>query len=286
MAAGDPPRDRRGVADDRRGLADIDVSRPNVARVYDAFLGGKDNFAADREFVNNAIRIAPKAPLAAKANRAFLRRVVRYLVAEAGITQLLDIGSGLPTQGNVSEVAHEADPAVHVVHVDNDPVVYTHSKALLAGAPTTDIVIGDIRRPADILAHPTVRALIDFSRPVGLLLLAILHHIEDHEDPAWIAAQLRDAMPSGSYLAISSFRMPGHELPDLRAATIEGEKLLTGKLGSGRWREDEEIIAWFGDWELLEPGWVSLAEWRPAMRGRVRRDEVYHSFFGGVARKK
>jgi hypothetical protein len=279
MAAGDP-------SGNRRGLVDIDVSRPNVARVYDAFLGGKDNFAADREFVHKAIEIAPKAPLAARANRAFLRRVVRYLVAEAGITQLLDIGSGLPTQGNVSEVAHEVDPAVHVVHVDNDPVVYTHSKALLAGAPTTDIVTGDVRRPADILASPAVRALIDFDRPVGLLLLAVLHHIEDHEDPALIAAQLRDAMPSGSYLAISSFRMPGTDLPDLRAKTIEGEKLLTGKLGSGRWREDEEIIAWFGDWELLEPGWVSLAEWRPAVRGRIRRDEVYHSFFGGVAKKK
>ena len=279
MAEGDQPGGRYPVAG-------IDVSKPNVARVYDAFLGGKDNFAADREFVDNAIRIAPKAPLAARANRAFLRRVVRYLVGEAGITQLLDIGSGLPTQGNVSEVAHEIDPAVHVVHVDNDPVVYTHSKALLAGAPTTDIVDGDVRRPAEILADPALRALIDFGRPVGLLLIAILHHIEDHEKPAWIAAQLRDAMPAGSYLAISSFRMPGPELPELRAKTIEGEKLLTGKLGSGRWREDEEIITWFGGWELLEPGWVPLAEWRPAVRGRIRPDEVYHSFYGGVARKK
>jgi hypothetical protein len=264
----------------------IDVSRPNVARVYDALLGGKDNFAADREFVAKAIEMAPKAPLAARANREFLRRVVRYLVGEAGITQLLDIGSGLPTQGNVSEVAHEIDPAVHVVHVDNDPVVYTHSKALLADSRTTDIAALDVRRPDEILAHPVVRGLIDFGRPVGLLLIAILHHIDDHDDPAWIAARLRDAMPVGSYLAISSFRMPGPELPELRAQTIEGEKLLVGTLGSGRWREDEEILTWFGDWELLEPGWVSLAEWRPALRGRIRRDEVYHGFFGGVARKK
>jgi hypothetical protein len=264
----------------------IDVSRPNIARVYDAFLGGKDNFAADRDFVAKAVRMAPKAPLAAQANREFLRRVVRYLVGEAGITQLLDIGSGLPTQGNVSEVAHEIDPAVHVVHVDNDPVVYTHSKALLADSRTTDIVALDVRRPDEILADPVVRRLIDFGRPVGLLLIAILHHIEDHDDPAWIAARLREAMPPASYLAISSFRMPGPELPELRAQTIEGEKLLVGTLGSGRWREDEEIITWFGDWELLEPGWVSLAEWRPAVHGRIRRDEVYHSFFGGVARKK
>lgn len=279
MAGGDPPGDRPPAAD-------FNVSRPNIARVYDAFLGGKDNFAADREFVTKAMRLAPKAPLAAKANRAFLRRVVRYLVAEAGITQLLDIGSGLPTQGNVSEIAHEIDPAARVVHVDIDPVVFTHSKALLANTRTTDIVVGDVRRPAEILADPPVRALIDFGRPVGLLLIAILHHIADHEDPAWIAAQLRDAMAPGSYLAISSFRMPGPELPELRAQTIEGEKLLAGTLGTGRWREDEEIIAWFGDWELLAPGWVSLAEWRPAVRGRIPRDEVYHSFFGGVARKK
>jgi hypothetical protein len=274
------------AGDDRRPAADFDVSKPNVARVYDAFLGGKDNFAADREFVDRVMRQAPKAPLAAKANRAFLRRVVRYLVADAGLTQLLDIGSGLPTQGNVSEVAHEIDPAVNVLHVDIDPVVYTHSKALLANSLTTDIILGDVRRPAAILADPAVRTLIDFGRPVGLLLIAILHHVEDHEDPAWIAAQLRDAMPPGSYLAISSFRMPGPELPELRAATIEGEKLLAGTLGSGRWREDQEILSWFGDWELLEPGWVSLAEWRPAVSGRIKQDEVYHSFFGGVARKK
>jgi len=271
---------------DRRPVTDFDVSKPNVARVYDAFLGGKDNFAADREFVDAAMRLAPKAPLAAKANRAFLRRVVRYLVADAGLTQLLDIGSGLPTQGNVSEVAHEIDPAVHVVHVDIDPVVYTHSKALLANSSTTDIIIGDIRRPAEILADHAVRALIDLERPVGLLLIAILHHIEDHEDPARITAQLRDAMPPGSYLAISSFRMPGPELPELRAATIEGEKLLTGTLGTGRWREDREILTWFGDWELVQPGLVPLAEWRPAVTGRIKQDEVYHSFFGGVARKQ
>ncbi|MBV9382625.1 MAG: SAM-dependent methyltransferase [Streptosporangiaceae bacterium] len=275
---GDPP-DRRST------FADIDVSRPNVARVYDAFLGGKNNFAADREFVEKALQVAPKAPLAALANRAFLRRVVRHLVGEAGITQLLDIGSGLPTQGNVSEVAHEINEAVRVVHVDNDPVVYSHSKALLADARTTDIVLGDVRRPAEILADPAVRALIDFGRPAGLLLIAILHHIDDHDNPGRIAAELRDAMAPGSYLAISSFHMPGPEFPELRAATIEGEKLLMGTLGSGRWREYGEILSWFGDWELLEPGLVSLMEWRPPVRGRIRRDEIYHSFYGGVARK-
>lgn len=269
----------------RYTVADIDITKPNVARVYDCFLGGKDNFAADREFVRQSLEVTPKAPLAARTNRAFLGRVVRYLVEEAGLTQFLDIGSGLPTQGNVSEVTHEIDPAIHVMHVDNDPIVYTHSKALLSDTFTTDIVIGDVRRPAEILADPEVRRLIDFDRPVGLLLFAILHHVEDDDEPGRIAAELRDAMPSGSYLALSSFHMPGPELPQLRALTIESEKLLVGTLGSGRWREYEEIRNWFGDWELIEPGLVPMPDWRPSPGIQVKRDEFYHVFYGGVARK-
>ena len=186
----------------RYTVADIDITRPNVARVYDCFLGGKDNFAADREFVRQALEIAPKAGMSAKNNRAFLSRVVRHLVADVGLTQLLDIGSGLPTQGNVSEIAHAIDPTVHVVHVDNDPIVYTHSKALLTDSWTTDIVVGDVRKPAEILADPDVRKLIDFEKPIGLLLFAILHHVTDDDEPGRIAAQLRDAMPDGSYLAL------------------------------------------------------------------------------------
>jgi S-adenosyl methyltransferase len=269
----------------RYSVADINISKPNIARVYDCFLGGKDNFAADREFVRQSLEVTPKAPLAARVNRVFLRRAVQYLAAEVGLTQFLDIGSGLPTQGNVSEVAHAIDPTIHVVHVDNDPIVYTHSKALLSDKFTTDIVIGDVREPAKILADPDVRRLIDFDRPVGLLLLAILHHVEDADDPGRIAAQLRDAMPPGSYLALSSFHMPGPELPELRALTIESEKLLLGTLGSGRWREGEEIESWFGDWELLEPGVVPLPDWRPEPGIEVLRDEFYHGFVGGVARK-
>jgi S-adenosyl methyltransferase len=269
----------------RQALADIDITKPNVARVYDYFVGGKDNFSADREFARRAMELAPKAPLSAQHNRAFLRRVVRFLVGELGITQLIDIGSGLPTAGNVSEVAHELNPDVHVVYVDNDPVVYTHSKALLSDPVRADIVNADIRDPAGILADPLVERLIDFDRPVGLLLLAVLHHVQDADDPDAIATRLRDAMPSGSYLAISSLRLPGHDLPELRATTIEGEKLLADGLGSGRWREDYEIKSWFGDWELLPPGLVSLQEWRPASPDPIEHDENYHSFFGGVARK-
>jgi len=264
----------------------IDVSKPNVARVYDCMLGGKDNFAADREFVAELLRFAPKAPLGAISNRQFLRRVVRYLVIEAGVTQFIDLGTGLPTQGNVSEVAHEFSPGAHVVHVDYDPIVYTHGKALLADERTTDFVLGDVRRPAEILADPVLRSLIDFDRPVGLLLFAILHHVEDDDRPERIMGEFRDAMPSGSYLAISSLRLPGPELAELRAITIEGEKLMTGALGSGRWREDSEILSWFGDWGLIEPGLVPLADWRPAVQNPAPHPELQHSFSGGVARKK
>ena len=271
--------------DIRDALADIDITKPNIARVYDYFVGGKDNFSADREFARRAMEMAPKAPLAAKNNRAFLRRVVQYLVGEAGITQIIDIGSGLPTAGNVSEIAHEINPEVHVVYVDNDPIVYTHSKALLSDPLRADIINADIRDPVDILTDPTVLRLIDLDRPVGLLLLAVLHHVQDDENPETIAARLRTAMPAGSYLAISSLRLPGPDLPELRAMTIEGEKLLADGLGSGRWREDDQIRSWFGDWELLPPGLVSLQEWRPETQEQIEHDEVYHSFFGGVARK-
>jgi hypothetical protein len=266
-------------------LADLDLTRPNVARVYDAMLGGKDNFAADRGFLAEVLRFAPMAPLGAITNRQFLRRVVRYLLLEAGVTQFLDIGSGLPARGNVSEVAHEICPDARIVHVDNDAIVYTHSKALLADARTTEFVLGDARRPAEILADRGVRSLIDFDEPVGLLLLAILHHIDDEDQPGRIMAELRDAMPAGSYLAISSLRLPGHELPEQRAITIEGEELMTEALGSIRWREDAEIQSWFGHWTMVEPGLVPLADWRPSMPAHTMQPEVHNSFSGGVARK-
>jgi hypothetical protein len=271
--------------DGRHALADIDITKPNVARVYDYFVGGKDNFSVDRAWAQKVIQVAPKAPKSVQQNREFLRRVVRHM-AQAGIDQFLDLGSGLPTQGNVSEVAQEVNPGAHVVYVDNDPMVYIHSRALLSDAKTVEIVNADVRHPAEILASAAVLSLIDFDRPVGLLMLAILHHLQDEDQPGAIAARFRDAMPAGSYLAISSFRMPGPDLPELRAITIENEKVVANGLGSGRWREESELVTWFGDWELLEPGFVSLQQWRPPAGTHIVRDEVYHSVYGGVARKR
>jgi hypothetical protein len=262
----------------------VDAKSANIARVYDAFLGGKDNFAVDREVVQSALRVSPHAPVQARANRAFLRRVVRYLVREAGISQILDIGSGLPAAGNVHEVAHDINPMVRTVYVDNDPVVYVHGQALLADARTTEVVTADARRPSEVLDHPGVREFIDFRQPVGLLLLAILHHINDDEDPSGIMAGFRDAMPRGSYLAISSFRMPQPEQSEQRAITVEMQRLFRAHLGTGHWRSDEAILDWFGDWELLAPGLVPLPNWRPDP-ARAPPDKIYHGFVGGVARK-
>jgi hypothetical protein len=263
----------------------IDVTKPNVARVYDAFLDGKDNFAADRAVVELTLQIAPDAAAGAKANRAFLRRAVRFLAAEAGITQFLDIGSGLPSSGNVHEIAHQVNPATRVVYTDIDPVVSIHSPAMLKKSPTARMVTADIRQPAAILDHPQVRDFIDFSRPVGLLMLAILHHISDSEGPEGITAQFRDALAPGSYLAITSFRMPGPEHPEDAAAARAVQKLFNEKLGTGLWREHEQILAWFGDWELVEPGLVPLPEWHPDIVGQVKRNSTYYGFVGGVARK-
>lgn len=274
------------MADEERAPPGLDVTEPNVARVYDAFLGGKDNYAADRAVVEFALQVTPDAPAGARANRAFLRRVVRYLVAEAGIRQLIDIGSGLPTQGNVHEVARTADPAARVVYVDYDPVVRAHARALLANGPSAVFLTADLREPDKILRSRAVRKAIDFGEPVALLLLAVLHHVNDHEDPAGIVGRLREALPSGSYLAISSFRMPGPEHPEDAAKTAAMEKLFNEKLGTGRWRSQEEILAWFGDWELLEPGLVPLPEWRPDTQASAERDTTYYGFVGGVARKK
>jgi hypothetical protein len=269
----------------------IDTNVPSIARVYDFMIGGKDNFAVDRQVAKMAMEIAPDGPQTALANRDFLQRAVRYLAAEAGIRQFLDIGSGLPTQGNVHEVAQQVAPWAHVVYVDNDPIVLTHSRAMLANDGTTAVVQGDLREPEVILNNPESRALIDFNQPVGLLLLSILHHLNDHEDPTGIAARLIDALPAGSHVAISHFHNPGAEHPVLAAQAVAVEQLFNERLGTGRWRTREEILAYFGDLELLEPGLVPLPLWRPyevdvEQVGRtLELTPIHYTFVGGVARK-
>jgi S-adenosyl methyltransferase len=182
--------------------ASVDVTVPNAARVYDYALGGYHNFAADREFMQRAEVSWPGLGLLAHANRAYLGRVVRFLV-DAGIKQFLDIGSGIPTVGNVHEVAQPIAPGVRVVYVDIDPVAVAHGQEMLAGNPDADAVQADIRRPDEVLDHPVVQELLDFSEPIGLLLIAVLHFVPDADDPAGILAGLRSRLAPGSYVAIS-----------------------------------------------------------------------------------
>ncbi|GII57386.1 hypothetical protein Pth03_57750 [Planotetraspora thailandica] len=242
---------------DRRSWA-FDPTTPNVARLYDYYLGGKDNFAADREAAERILSVAPELRLAARENRAFLGRAVRFL-ARQGITQFLDIGTGLPTQGNVHEVASEVVEDARVVYVDKDPVVLGHARALLAEADGHTVVVeGDLRRPEDILENEDVVKAIDFGRPVGLLLVAIMHFIREEDDPARIVATLRDALPPGSYFVMS------HGTRDARAeAVTTGTKVYENAAAPLVLRSRLEIEALFDGFDLVDPGLVWLPQWRP-----------------------
>ena len=249
--------------------AEIDTSKPHPARMYNAYLGGNDNYPADRAAVRQILRDFPEVHGIALANRAFLQRAVRFLAAEAGIRQFLDIGTGIPSAGNVHEVAGRVAPDTRVVYVDNDPIVHVHANALLTGDP------------AAILAHPSLRELIDFTRPVALLLVAILHFIRDEEDPAGIVATLRDALPPGSQLVLThgtqDFHPPGGA--DMAAA---GYKNATAPLVL---RTHEQVSAFFDGFDLLEPGLVRAPLWRPNGRRPRPRDLEKIGIYAGVGRK-
>ncbi|SEN15707.1 SAM-dependent methyltransferase [Nonomuraea pusilla] len=236
---------------------DFDPNTPNVARLYDYYLGGKDHFPADRAAAEKILEVAPELRAAARANRAFLGRAVRFLAAQ-GITQFLDIGTGLPTQGNVHEVAGEVAPGSKVVYVDRDPVVLVHARALLTGRGDTAVIEGDLRRPEEILKNPDVLGLLDFSRPVGVLLVAILHFIEESDRPDEIIATLRAAMAPGSYLVLS------HGTSDARPEAVDrGTEVYRRSTSPLALRGRDRIRELFEGFELVAPGLVWLPEWRP-----------------------
>ncbi|TQM76909.1 S-adenosyl methyltransferase [Thermopolyspora flexuosa] len=278
-----------GNRENERVPPEIDPSKPSVARVYDFMIGGKDNFAVDREVAQKMLQIAPEAPYNGKANRAFLRRAVTYMAQEAGIRQFLDIGSGLPTVGNVHEVAHEVDPSIRVVYVDNDPIVLVHGRAILADNTTTTVVQADVREPESILENPEVRKFIDFREPVGLLFVAILHHLKDEDDPAGLAARFYEVLAPGSHVAISHFCNPGDRHPGASRLAVESERVFAENLGTGRFRTPEEIQGFFGDLELIEPGLVPPLDWRQdpeTVAGILPPNrDLYHCIYAGVARK-
>jgi SAM-dependent methyltransferase len=259
----------------------VDLSTPNAARMYDYFLGGKDNLAPDRAAAEKALRIAPGIRIAAQQNRAFLGRTVRYL-AEAGIRQFLDIGTGLPTQNNVHEVAHEIVPDASVVYVDNDPVVLAHARAILAGSKNVHIVHADLRRPEDIFDSPEVREHLDFDRPLAILLVAIVHFLQDSDGPDEIVARIRDALPPGGHLVLS--HVCGDALPDTVAPVIDIYRHSSTPITT---RDPERIRGFFGDLELVEPGLVNVSAWRPDSVEAERIAQKYPQayFLAGVARK-
>jgi O-methyltransferase involved in polyketide biosynthesis len=243
---------------DERTPTRLDVSTPNVARMYDFYLGGKDNYAADRAAAEKVLAVAPQTALLARENRAFLGRLVTLLARDLGIHQFIDIGAGLPTRANVHEVAEHAAPGTKVVYVDNDPVVLTHSRALLSGHDNAITIAGDLRRPDEILATPALRELIDLGRPVAVLLIAVLHCLTDDERPAEVVAWLRDALPSGSHLAISHVTAS-----DENDVAWQGVQAYQQASTAMVLRSREHILGFFDGFELLEPGLVAPTQWRP-----------------------
>jgi hypothetical protein len=260
----------------------IDTTKPHAARMYDYLLGGKDNFAVDRETAEKAVQSWHSVRTAARENRAFLGRAVRYLVREAGIRQFLDIGTGLPAANNVHEVAQQIAPECRVVYADNDPIVLAHARALLASSPAgrTAYIDADLREPEKILASGAVTQTLDLSRPVALMLVAILHFLPDEDNPERSVSTLLGALPPGSYLVAS------HATEEYDPEGVGGAgrayqaRGLTGQLRT----MDELAELAFRGLEMVDPGLVPLSEWRPE-GGRPRPQPAEVSSNGGVGRK-
>ncbi|MEU1037991.1 SAM-dependent methyltransferase [Streptomyces sp. NPDC005907] len=258
----------------------IDISVPSVSRIYDYYLGGSHNFEADREAARAAMEFMPGLPKIMQANRAFMRRAVRYAVGE-GITQFLDIGSGIPTFGNVHEVAQAACPGAHVMYVDHDPVAVAHSQAVLQGNEHADVLAADLRKPRDILTNPQVQGLIDLNRPVALLLVAILHFVEDADDPYSAVAELRDALAPGSLLVLTHASYEGIPLPPERAeGAVDVYRQARSPLIM---RSREDIARFFEGYDMVEPGLVPMPDWRPDTAPEDE-DPYSYSGFAGVGR--
>jgi hypothetical protein len=258
----------------------IDISVPSVSRIYDYYLGGSHNFEVDREAARKAMEFMPGLPKIMQANRAFMRRAVRF-AADEGITQFLDIGSGIPTFGNVHEVAQAAAPDARVVYVDHDPVAVAHSEAVLAGHESTAVVAADLRKPHEILTSPRLGQLIDLNRPVALLLVAILHFVEDADDPYGAVAELRDALAPGSMLILTHASYEGIPLPAERAeGAVDVYRDIRNPLIM---RSRDEIARFFEGYDMVEPGLVQMPHWRPES---ALEDEDPYAFsgFAGVGR--
>ncbi|MFF1377391.1 SAM-dependent methyltransferase [Streptomyces sp. NPDC058308] len=260
----------------------IDISMPSVSRIYDYYLGGSHNFEVDREAARRAMDSMPGLPKVMQANRAFMRRAVRHAV-EQGVTQFLDIGSGIPTFGNVHEVARQASPEARIVYVDHDPVAVAHSQAVLEGIEGTAAVAGDLRKPRDILGSSEVASVLDLDRPVALLLVAVLHFVEDAYDPYAAVAELRDATAPGSLVIVSHASYEGIPVPPEQASrTVGVYKDIRNPLIM---RSRDEVARFFEGYDMVEPGLVPMPHWRPDTAPEEEEPYAF-SGFAGVGRKR
>ena len=266
-------------------MLEIDTSKAHPARMYDYLLGGRDNFEADRQAIAALLKAVPNARTGARENRAFLGRAVRYLVAEAGVRQFLDIGSGLPTANNVHEVAQAIAPESRVAYVDNDPIVTAHAAALLTSHPGggTAYVQSDLHDPGAILNHPSVRQTLDFGQPIALVLMAVLHFFPAEENPAGIVSTLLAALPPGSYLVAS------HVTADYSdpASAADGVQTVqrAGLPFQARTKEEFSDLA-FAALDLVSPGLVPVSEWRPDVEPGLLPRPAEVGYYGGIARKQ
>ncbi|MFE0491769.1 SAM-dependent methyltransferase [Streptomyces griseoaurantiacus] len=266
-----------GIGADGAPSYTIDTSKPHPARMYDYFLGGKDNYEVDQEAAEQFMKAAPEVRDGVRANRYFMHRAVRHVVAEGGVRQILDIGTGLPTEPNVHQIARAVAPETRVAYVDNDPIVSAHSRALM-DQDDTSVVLADLRDPRGVLDHPEVRRVIDFDRPVAVLLVAIVHFLSEAQDPDGIVATLRDALPTGSYLVLSHATGDLHEDHREDAAAIYRRATASMNL-----RPHSRILDFFGDFTLVEPGLVTVPDWRPDKPAKDGAPPI--GIYGGVARK-
>ncbi|MBT2388474.1 SAM-dependent methyltransferase [Streptomyces sp. ISL-1] len=259
----------------------IDISMPSVSRIYDYYLGGSHNFEVDREAARKAMEFMPGLPKIMQANRAFMRRAVNYAVSE-GVTQFLDIGSGIPTFGNVHEVAQKATAESRVVYVDHDPVAVSHSRAVLDGNEQAVVLSADLRKPRQILENPETTELLDLERPVALLLVAVLHFLEDEDDPQSAVAQLRDALAPGSLIILTHASYEGIPVPEEQAGGAVG--VYQNIRRPLVMRSREKIARFFEGYEMVEPGLVSMPHWRPGTPAE-QEDPYAFAGFAGVGRK-
>jgi hypothetical protein len=252
---------------------------PSAARVYDYLLGGKDHYPADRVVAEKMLDQLPNVRLAARSNRAFLHRVVRYLAGQAGIRQIVDIGAGLPTVGNTHEIAQAASPQARVVYVDHDPVVLAHGRSMLHAVPNTAIINQDLLDPDGILADPALRGLIDFGRPTAFLLLSILHFVPDDVDPAGLIARLLGPFPAGSYVAIS------HATADEVPGVADVQRLFDKATEGAHVRRRSEVKKLVAGLDIVEPGLVRPPQWRPDDGDATPANPAGSCYCAMVARK-